>query len=80
MSPNWSVRLGLTPLLDRTTSLSWGNNSHWLAKILLEQEGEGGNYVLLEDSKKLNFLLGDEANKSTLSGNFHQRRLPTAVG
>jgi hypothetical protein len=34
-------------------------------------------YVILEDSKKLNFLLGDEANKSTVSGNFHQPRLLT---
>jgi hypothetical protein len=41
--PNWSVRSGLIPLLDRTTSLNWGNIYHWLAETLLEQEGEGGN-------------------------------------
>jgi hypothetical protein len=59
---------------------SWGNNSHWLTKSLLEQEGKGGNYVILEDFKKLNFLPGDEKNNSTVSGNFHQRHLQTVVG
>jgi hypothetical protein len=71
----------------RTYPNSWLNKKFKLGQQLslaghipLEQEGEGGNYVILEVAEKLNFLPGDEANKSTLSGNFHQSRLPTVVG
>lgn len=74
----WSVRLGLIPLFDRTAAVIRGSNFHWLRNVL-EQEGDGSYYVILENSKKLNFPLRDEANESIRTGDFHQPRLPFRV-
>jgi hypothetical protein len=57
-----------------------GNNSHWLAKTLLEQEGEGGNFRGSGRFQGAKLLPGDGANKNTLGENVHQNRFPTVVG
>lgn len=64
MSPNSSVRLRL---LDWTTTLRWGNKSQWLAI-------NSGSFHEAE------LPIGCEANKRTLSVNFHQPWEPTLVG
>jgi hypothetical protein len=51
-----------------------------MAETLLAKEGEGGNLRNSGRLQEAKLLLGDEANKSTFSGNFHRHRLPTVVG
>lgn len=62
---NWWIRLSLIPLLDQKTVLRWGRNSQRLPKFASARRWRWYNYIIMETFKKLNFIIGDEANRST---------------